>query len=223
MLGFLISAARHVYATARRYIEYVLFDRPAGIETAKVVHLDELGLDAKNRQDYHPTPWPLLKRALSQQDIADDDVFVDFGCGKGRVIVHAAMYPFRRVIGVEISADLAQIARDNIERARSKLKCQDVHVVTADVLNYEVPDDVTVVFFFDPFHGEIFSAVVNKLLASLRRRSRELTILYMDPEEEKTLLAAGARLVKSVGGMRPTRKWAKEHSLHVYKLDPASK
>ena len=218
MLGRLVAPLRYVYAAARRLLEHFLFDRPAGIDTAKVVHLHELGLEAENRQDYHPTPWHLLKRALSEHDWAPTDVFIDFGCGKGRVLVEAATHPFGRVIGVEISPDLAQAARINLERARASLRCREVAVITADVLDYEIPDDVTVAYFFDPFHGEIFSAVVDKLLASLRRQPRELTVLYMDPEEERTLLAAGARLVKSFGGMRPTRKWTEENSLRVYKL-----
>lgn len=221
MLRSALDSARGVYAAVRRWFEEILYDRPQGIETSTVVHLDALGLAAKGRQNYHATPWALLRRALADHKWADSDVFVDFGCGKGRVLVAAASYPVRRVIGVELSEELADVARANIERARSKLKCQDVSVVTADVLTYDVPDDVTVAFFFDPFHGEIFSAVVNKLLASLARRPRELTILYMDPEEEQTLLAAGARLVKSIGGMRPTRKWAHENSLRVYTLDAA--
>jgi SAM-dependent methyltransferase len=145
-------------------------------------------------------------------------VFIDFGCGKGRVVFQAAMYPFRRVIGVELVPDLADVARENIRRALPKLRCKHVEIVTADVVNYEVPDDVTFVYFFDPFHGEIFSAVVAKLLASLRRRPRELTIIYFDPAEEQTLLAAGAKLVKTTRGLRPTREWSQENSVRVYKL-----
>jgi SAM-dependent methyltransferase len=214
----MINAVRRAYAAVRRFIGNVLFERPAGIETADIVRLNELGLGARDRQDYHPTPWLTLKRVLSQHEVREDDVFIDFGCGKGRVVFQAAMYPFRRVIGVELVPDLADIARDNIRRALSKLRCKHVEIVTADVVNYEVPDDVTFVYFFDPFHGEIFSAVVQKLLASLRRRPRELTIIYFDPAEEQILLAAGAKLVKTTRGLRPTREWSQENAVHVYKL-----
>jgi SAM-dependent methyltransferase len=214
----MINAVRRAYAAVRRFIGNVLFERPAGIETADIVRLNELGLGARDRQDYHPTPWLTLKRVLSQHELREDDVFIDFGCGKGRVVFQAAMYPFRRVIGVELVPDLADIARDNIRRALPKLRCKHVEIVTADVVNYEVPDDVTFVYFFDPFHGEIFSAVVQKLLASLRRRPRELTIIYFDPAEEQILLAAGAKLVKTTRGLRPTREWSRENAVHVYKL-----
>jgi SAM-dependent methyltransferase len=219
MLQGMIDSARRAYASVRRMAGNVLFERPAGIDTASIVRLHELGLDANGRIDYHPTPWLALKRVLSERDVAAHDVFIDFGCGKGRVVYQAAMYPFRRVIGVELSTELADIARDNVERSREKLTCRDVEIVNTDVLDYEVPDDVTMAYFFNPFKGEIFAAVLEKLLASLRRRPRELTIIYMDPAEEQALLRAGARLVKTTWGMRPTKEWSRGNSIHVYKLN----
>jgi SAM-dependent methyltransferase len=222
MLRALINAPRRAYASVRRAIGNILFERPAGIETAAIVRLQELGLAAPDRENYHPTPWLALKRVLRQDEVTDQDVFIDFGCGKGRILYQAAMYPFRRVIGVEISPDLAQIARDNIQRSLPKLRCRDVEVVTADVVNYEVPDDVTLVYFFDPFHGEVFAALLDRIIASLRRRPRELTIIYLDPFEEQALLDAGAKLVKATSGMRPTKAWAQENSIRMYKLGVAA-
>lgn len=218
MLHPIIASARLAYITVRRLLRKVFFELPAGIETDKIVRLHEVGLAASNRGDYYPTPWLALKRVLSDHEVTDRDVFIDFGCGKGRVLFQAAMYRFRRVIGVEISADLAKVARSNIERSSAKLRCRDVEVVNKDVLDYEVPDDVTIVYFFNPFNGEIFSAVLDKLLASLRRRPRELTIIYKHPAEEQTLLKAGARLVKATRGMRPTQEWAWKNTIRTYKL-----
>jgi hypothetical protein len=37
-----------------------------------------------------PTPWHILPRALRKVGASDDDVFVEFGCGKGRVVHQAA-------------------------------------------------------------------------------------------------------------------------------------
>ena len=218
MLRQMIASARYAYASVRRALGNVFFERPAGIETASIVHLNELGLAARNRVDYHPTPWLALRRVLSEHAVGHDDVFIDFGCGKGRVIFQAAMYPFRKIIGVELSPELAAIARANIERSLPRLKCRNVEVVNQDVRDYEVPDDITIAYFFNPFKGEIFAAVLEKLLASVRRRPRELTIIYMDAAEEQALLNAGARLISATRGMRPTRKWSHENSIRVYKL-----
>ena len=57
MLHGMIDTARRAYASVRRMAGNVLFERPAGIDTASIVRLHELGLKADNRIDYHPTPW----------------------------------------------------------------------------------------------------------------------------------------------------------------------
>src|ERR687885_509057 len=49
-------------------------------------------------------------RLLRDIAISEDDVLIDFGSGKGRVLFLAAHYGFRKIIGVELSAKLNQIA-----------------------------------------------------------------------------------------------------------------
>jgi SAM-dependent methyltransferase len=218
MLRTMLRSARAAYAGARRYFGYLLFDRPAGIETTRVVRLSDIGLAGDRRVDYEPSPWLALRRVLPKREVGTQDVFIDFGCGKGRVVLQAAMYPFRKVIGVELSPQLCKIARDNIERSRAKFVCRDVEVVCKDVLDYDIPDELTVAYFYNPFEGPLFEAVVEKLVDSLRRKPRALRIVYMNPVEESTLLLAGAQRVRATHGMRPTRAWARENSVRLYTL-----
>lgn len=199
----------------------IFFDRPAGIETTSLVTLEELGLAGDDRIGYEPSPWSALRRILPRHTVSNQDVFIDFGCGKGRALLQAASYPFKRVIGVELSPELADIARRNVLPSLPRLQCKNVVVVTADVLSYEIPDDLTVAYFYNPFHGRIFAAVVDKLLASLRRRPRELRIIYMFPEEEAQLFRAGAILVNETGDFRPTKQWARTRSIRMYTLGAA--
>ena len=203
----------------RRFLD-ALIERRLGIETSKVVTLRELGISASNRVDYEPSSWLALRRVLSQRDVTAQDVFIDFGCGKGRILVQAAKYPFRKIIGVELSTELIAIARRNLERVLPALLCRNIELVNKDVLHYEIPDEVTIAYFYNPFEGEIFAAVVDKLVASIRRRPRVLRIIYCSPREEGTLLAAGARVVKIVGGMRPTARWSRLSSIRLYALMP---
>jgi predicted RNA methylase len=173
---------------------------------------------------YKPAPWLVLRRALPRRSVRPGDVFVDFGSGMGRVVFQAALwYPFRRVIGVELAARLHRIAQDNIDRNRARLRCRDVRLVRADVLDYVVPDDVTVVFFDNPFTGHIFATVLDRLLASADRAPRTVTIIYFNPVEHERLLATGRiRLVRRVRGLRPGREWARSNATHVYELTPST-
>jgi precorrin-6B methylase 2 len=181
---------------AKRWIMNRLFER--GMDTA--VHAIELDHFHRDRIWYVPSDWSDLRRAMRGRKVGPADVFVDFGSGKGRMVYQAARFPFGRVIGVEISEKLCEVARENIAARTEKLKCTDVQLVTMDAAEFAVPDDVTYVYFYHPFGGETFKAVVANIVQSLERRPRRLTVIYQTPVLEEHLLATGrfryARTVK---------------------------
>lgn len=172
---------------------------------------------------YKPLPWGTLSRVLSKEDVDPSDVFLDLGAGKGRaVFVAAANYTFKRVIGVELSAELSAVARANIAHAQEQFLSRDVEIVTSDVLNYDIPDDVTVVFLYNPFRGQVFASVIQKLLESVDRRPRRLRVIYLFPTEVEHLRSTGRfRLVRRVRGWRPTRQWARSYEIHLLEVLPS--
>ena len=139
---------------------------------------------------YAPTAYRSFRAAMSEITVrAGADVFVDYGAGKGRVVVLAAMYPFRRVVGVEICPELSGIARANVRRAARHLRCQDVEIITGDAAEFGCPQEATVLHFFDPFAGSVLERVIDHVRASLDVLPRPLTILYADPNEFAPLAA----------------------------------
>jgi SAM-dependent methyltransferase len=157
-------------------------------EASGIVWLDELGYAGHDRNSYAPTPWGLLQRMLPLEDVGSDDVFLDLGCGMGRVLLEAGMnYPFARVEGVELVPSLADTARAVLRRNESLLQCGAWDVVTSDVLNYSVPDDVTVGYLYDPFTGSVFDAAMARLEASVERHPRRLRVVYVTPQESERL------------------------------------
>jgi hypothetical protein len=199
-----------------------LAERRNGIRTEGEVELDELGLAAVDRNSYKPAPWFALRRALPRRSVSPRDVFIDLGSGQGRVVFQAArFYPFRRVVGVELAANLHARAAANIAGNRARLRCRDVRLVCSDVLDFPIPDDVTVVYLYNPFTGNTFATVVDRLLASVDRRPRRLRIVYANPVEHERLMAIGrVRLVRRVRGLRPGREWARSASTYVYEVLP---
>lgn len=218
MLQTMLRFSQTAYATTRRVLGDAFFERPIGIETSKPVTLRELGLGDDNRADYDPSPWLALARILPKREVAATDVFI--GSGKGRVVVQAAGYAFRKVIGVELSPALHGIAVDNIARSRPKLHCKDVDLVNEDALTYVIPDDVTVAYFYNPFSGEIFAGVIERLAASVRRNPRHLRIICLNPAGEAVILAAGATLTREARGLRPGKNWSRSKSIRMYTLSP---
>jgi SAM-dependent methyltransferase len=153
--------------------------------------------DHPERVQYVPSPWHVLPRALRYLRVSEDDVFVDFGCGKGRILHQAAKRPFRRVIGVEISPVLADIARRAVAQNAHQHRCRDVQVVASDVRDFQVPDDLTVGYLFHPFKDETLDAVMRHIVESLDRKPRRVRLIYVHPYHASQILATGRfRLLK---------------------------
>ena len=176
---------RLVSASGGRKVANWIVDHLQGLDTRGTVELKSLGLAHEERVHYAPSSWLTLSRIARVVPFSKDDVFIDFGSGKGRVVVLAARYhSFKRVIGVEISSDLNAVARANVEKNRRRLKCKQVEVVTADVTAYEIPTDITIAYFYAPFTGTIFKSVVLKIQNVLKLRpERNIWIVLQRPLE----------------------------------------
>jgi SAM-dependent methyltransferase len=117
--------------------------------------------------------------------------FVDLGAGMGRVLLLAARRPFRQVIGVDISPALVEIARENIAAARDPLRVvRDIRIVCADAATYALPRGRLVVYLYNPFHGPVFDAVLERLRDAGRRD--DVIVLYHTPVDQTALEATGS-------------------------------
>lgn len=141
------------------------------------------------RAHYEPSGWWYLRRALADIEMSRDEVFVDFGSGKGRIVYQAAQYPIKRVIGVEISEKLSKVARANVDRNWHRLRCENVELVTCDAADFEIPDDMTIGYFYYPFVGETFRRVIDNIVASLDRNQRPIRLIYACPYLANEILA----------------------------------
>lgn len=110
------------------------FDRQLGIRTARRPEFAGLAYDAPESIRYEPLPYSLVRTALAK--ITDDaplenDVFLDYGAGLGRIVIMAATHPFKRVIGVELLEALSEQAAANVKAATPHLLAP-AEVVTFD-------------------------------------------------------------------------------------------
>lgn len=216
----MVLTLRQSYAWAREALGHLIFERRADVRTAGIVRLRELGLEAEGREDSVPSQWLALRKLLPRNTVGPADVFVDFGSGKGRIVCQAAMYPFAKVIGVEVSEQLSQIARDNVARHR-RVRAGRVEIVTADAVDWPIPDDLSVAYFYNPFVGDVFHNVVKGLIESFDRHPRQLRILYVHPHEHDYLLSTGrVSPVKHLRGWRPGKAWSRSHSAWSYVVLP---
>src|SRR5215211_9528844 len=104
------GAARRLRRLAERRLE-----QNYGVSTGDYIYLEDLGLSTDNRIWHHASDWMGLRAALRRLSPGRRDVFVDYGSGLGRAVLVAAGFPFRRVMGVELSTEMTDRARANVE------------------------------------------------------------------------------------------------------------
>jgi SAM-dependent methyltransferase len=197
-------------------------DRRLGLETSGQVAVSELGYDPDRHGCYEPSRWSLLRGALPRNKVSEDDVFADIGSGKGRVIIEAArLYPFRRVIGVELSPELIAVAADNLRRLRRPLRCRNIDLVHADASAWVPPDDLTIAYMFNPVRGAVFSAVISHLIDLVDRRDRPLPLIYVNPLEHDRLVQTGrVRQISAPAGLRYRLLRIPRDWVRVYEIAP---
>jgi len=158
-------------------------ERYLGISTDQSVPLREFGITDTSCHTYSPSSYRDFRKAMQYVHLVPDkDVFLDFGSGMGRIVIMAATYPFCKVIGVEISPELNAIASENVRRARGKLTCRNVDFVACDAAGYDLPPEVTVIFFYNPFSGHVLHSIMENIRRSLSEAPRDLTIIYCNPD-----------------------------------------
>ena len=162
------------------------FDRRFGVETAGIVEpsMLDFGDDVKEHAvEYSPTEGSGFGVIMDELGIDYRRyTFIDFGCGKGRVLVMAAEFGFGNIVGVEASAILLRAAQANIHRYQGgrhrRLKFEGVH---SDATEYQFPTTPLVVYFFNPFGEQIMQRVVDGLEASLEGFPRDAIVVYSNP------------------------------------------
>ena len=140
---------------------------------------------------YEGSHWVGVRRALKRLAVTRDDVFTDFGSGKGPAVLVAARSP-SRARSESRSPTTSPARRGATSSARGCGRGPgSVEFVTADVLEYEIPDDLSVVYLYNPFTGLLFARFIERLLRSLERRPRPLRLVYNYPFEHDYLIASG--------------------------------
>jgi len=118
-----------------------------------------------------------------------DFTFLDLGSGKGRTLLMASDYAFRRIVGVELLPALERMARENLRCYKSESqKCFAVESVCADATTFPFPNGPLVVYLFNPFPESGLRKVVANLEQSVRASFRPVYVLYHNPLLEHVLV-----------------------------------
>jgi SAM-dependent methyltransferase len=146
---------------------------------------------------YQPTDPILFREMLdavcehAHQDLAQF-TFIDLGSGKGRALLLASDYPFRRIIGVELLPSLNAIAQQNLTAYKSdSQQCFALESTCADATTYRFPDGPLLIYLFNPFPESGLRRTIENLRQSLHENPRPAYVLYHNPQLEPAITETG--------------------------------
>jgi len=140
---------------------------------------------------YQPTEPALFHEMLAALNIAFEDfTFIDIGSGKGRTLLMASDYPFRRIIGVELLPELNHVAQANLRKYESDAqKCFQLESCCADARQYAFPTEPVVLYLSNPLPRAGLARVMENLERSLEEHPRRVSVLYHNPIHEDVVAA----------------------------------
>lgn len=175
------------------------FDARYGVRTAGNVATTAAGITDTNALvdaiRYVPISEQVMRHMLAGLTRVADPAslaFVDLGCGKGRALVMASWFPFRSILGVELSPQHAELAERNArdylaKPRRGTVRCDRVTVACANALHVDFPEGDLLIFMHRPFRGHVFQGVIDRLHQLHEQTGRRVLIAYACPMERAML------------------------------------
>jgi SAM-dependent methyltransferase len=132
---------------------------------------------------YEPTEPALFREMMASLPIAFDQfTFIDIGSGKGRTLLMASEYPFRKIVGVELIAELHRAAVENIRAYKSSTqRCSRIDAVCADACEFPIPGGPLVLYLFNPLPEAGMRRLIANLETSVAENPRPVYVLYHNP------------------------------------------
>jgi SAM-dependent methyltransferase len=166
------------------------FDQEYGTDTSGLISGELLTSGHKNdtwSTAYYGISPSLLTRTIEALDIAPERfTFVDLGSGKGRALLVASRFPFRKIIGVEFIPELSAVASANVAKFSPPWRrCQEIETINGDATEFEYPAGPLVIYLYNPFLPPVLKRCLKHLAKSLEREPREVYLVYVNPAFQK--------------------------------------
>jgi SAM-dependent methyltransferase len=155
--------------------------------------IDRAALDTSSENKLHSTSYQATKarpflKLLRELRLSKDAVFVDIGSGKGRALLLASQFGFRKVVGLEFSGALCEVARENVRIFSRKVPLGsviEIHEIDATLYQFQAEDNV--LFMYNPFKATVLAEVLRNVGLSLEKNPRKLWLIYNTPEHRKVV------------------------------------
>jgi len=187
-LGWAVASLkeRGIYRTTKVALAVLAdldFDLRYSTDTLGRVAKEALGGGSSG---YSATKARAFRELIGKLDLPRGVGFVDLGCGKGRVLMLAALEGFERVVGVEYSSFLCAIARSNVKIFVRKARVSAlIDVIETDVVKFRFEPEQSIFFLYNPFGEEACERMLANLEFSLAACPRRVWLIYNAPVHEE--------------------------------------
>ena len=183
------------------------FDLTYGVNTdgdiGGVTYLSDLEIPSPNwiyGSNYVAIEPERFMAAVLNLDIDFEEfLFIDLGSGKGRALLLASRFPFKKIIGIEFSRELHVSSERNIRKYSSpEQKCKSIESVCMDFTEFSLPPEPLVLYLNLPCDGMPLAKTVENIHRSLREMPRPIYVVFMSPVDKafKAVLDGAEFLVK---------------------------
>jgi hypothetical protein len=163
------------------------FDVRYGTDTAMEIALTNAGVgaDAAERgnsvyralweKKFHATIQSIDQKLGNLQDYT----FIDIGSGKGKLLLLASLYPFRRIIGIEYAPGLHATAIANVACFSEPLqRCRAIEPRLGDALELTLPAGPVIALIFNAFDRPTTQRVLAGLVRQRSSVGGPLFVVY---------------------------------------------
>jgi SAM-dependent methyltransferase len=161
------------------------FDATYGTDTSGYVPSEDLpgsSVATTKLHVYGGSQPSIIREALTKLPDDKPFTFIDLGCGKGRPMLVATEFPFKRVIGLELSTALAEQARSNVAiYDRMVIPGCEMAIEVGDAAAFNFPAGHLCVFLYNPFGAEVMNRVVANLEHAIQTDARSVFVIYYNP------------------------------------------
>ena len=120
--------------------------------------------------DIYHSKYSALPIIFKFVKITSNDVLVDVGCGKGRVINYWIFKNYKnKIIGLELDKKIAK------QTAKQFSRLKNVTIIPGNAL-LNIPPDGTLFYFYNPFSRE-FEAILSDMF-----KNKAINIIYYNPK-----------------------------------------
>jgi len=164
------------------------WDRRHKVDTCGQIELENLDVAGHNKAEGHavvsisPHTFAYLARFFPND--RQTFTYIDIGAGKGRSLLLASRYGFKKIIGVEFAGVVCDIARRNIESFKDASRA-NIDVVYADAADYELPPGNLVLYLNNPFGENVWKNFIANTEASLRKNPQKIIMIATGSVPEK--------------------------------------